>query len=336
MKNESLIPSEVPGLMPFQSTRRQGEAATAFEVTHDVACLQLPIVNLYFVGDPSRLDAPWVLVDAGLPYSTERILEAATDRFGLDREPAAIILTHGHFDHVGALPEIADIWDVPIYAHELEMPYLQGRSSYPPPDPAVGSGAMSFLSRFYPRGPIDLGTRVQLLPADGSVPGMPGWRWIPTPGHSPGHVALFRDADRMLIAGDAFVTVKQESAFDVLFLQRPHVRRPPAYFTPDWEAARRSVATLADLEPNIAATGHGKPMRGEVLREQLHALVRDWDRVAVPAHGRYVQHPAITDRQGIVSVPPPVADPQLIAVAGIGIAATLGTMLLRSSRQHRA
>ena len=41
---------------------------------------------------------------------------------------------------------------------------------------------------------------------------MPGWRWVHTPGHTAGHVSLFRDADRTLIAGDAFVTTKQESA----------------------------------------------------------------------------------------------------------------------------
>jgi len=154
------------------------------EVVPDLACLPLSLVNLYFVGLSGAEDRTWALVDAGLGYAKQKIARAAAVRFGRRSRPVAIVLTHGHFDHVGALPALAEEWDVPVYAHELELPYLTGRSSYPPPDPAVGGGMMSFLSRLYPRGPIDLGDRVRALPSDGSVPGMQGWRWIHTPGHA--------------------------------------------------------------------------------------------------------------------------------------------------------
>src|SRR5438874_153715 len=150
-----------------------------------------------------------------------------------------------------------------------------------------------------------------------------------------GHVSLFRDMDRTLIAGDAFVTVKQESALAVL-TQRQEVRRPPAYYTPDWQAARRSVEALARLQPNVAATGHGLPMYGDRMRRELEALVRNWERVVVPSHGRYVRRPAVADERGVVSVPPPVSDPQLVALAGIGLAAAAGTLLIRNlTRQPR-
>jgi len=311
----------------FRSFTTSG--GTCLEVAPDVVCLQLSIVNLYFVGPPHAGDRSWVLVDAGLPLSTDSIRRAAAERFGPQSRPAALILTHGHFDHVGALPDLAEEWDLPVYAHELEMPYLTGESSYPPPDPAVGGGAMSFLSRFYPRGPIQLGQRVRPLPADGTVPEMPGWRWLHTPGHTAGHVSLFREADRVLIAGDAFVTTKQESALGALLRWTPHVRRPPAYYTPDWPAARRSVATLAQLEPRIAVTGHGLPMSGERLQQELQELVQDWDHSAVPAQGRYIHQPALTDEHGVVSVPPAVPDPQLFALAGVGVAVA-GMLLLRS------
>jgi glyoxylase-like metal-dependent hydrolase (beta-lactamase superfamily II) len=306
----------------------------SFEVAPGLACLQQPIVNLYFHGEPGAGDRSWVLIDAGLPLTEEGIVEAASRRFGPGSRPAAIILTHGHFDHVGALPQLATRWDAPVYAHELERPYLSGRSSYPPPDPAVGGGAMSFLSRFYPRGPIDLGDRLQTLPPDGSVPGMAGWRWLHTPGHAPGHVSLFRDSDQVLIAGDAFVTTKQESALGALLQWDARVRRPPAYYTTDWEAARRSVAMLARLRPEVAATGHGAPMRGEEMRRELEALASHWQDDAVPAWGRYVDRPALTDERGVVRVPAPVVDPQLLALAGLGGVA-LGLWWLHSARRSR-
>jgi glyoxylase-like metal-dependent hydrolase (beta-lactamase superfamily II) len=105
--------------------------------------------------------------------------------------PAAIL----HFDHVGALRELADLWEVPILAHELERPYLDGRSGYPPPDPSVGGTMMSVLSRFYPRGPVDVSPWLRTLPCEGSVPGMTDWRWLHTPGHTPCHVSLWRESD---------------------------------------------------------------------------------------------------------------------------------------------
>jgi glyoxylase-like metal-dependent hydrolase (beta-lactamase superfamily II) len=160
---------------------------------------------------------------------------------------------------------------------------------------------------------------VRPLPADGSVPGMQGWRWIHTPGHSAGHVSLFREADRTLIAGDAFVTTKNESVMAVI-AQRPMVHRPPAYFTPDWASARASVQRLAALEPELAATGHGPPMRGPEMRRQLHTLANDFDRVAVPRHGRNVGRPLFEE---------PV--PRLLL--SVGAAALAGLVLARVTRR---
>lgn len=228
-----------------------------------------------------------MLIDSGLQGCASTVIDTAEERFGKGAAPQAIILTHGHFDHVGAFPELFDYWDVPVYAHRLELPHLTGQADYPPPDPTVGKGVMALLSFTYPNKAIDLGSRVQALPEDESVPHMPSWRWIHIPGHAPGHVSLFRESDRCLIVGDAFVTVKQESLYAVA-TQEQEVHGPPAYFKPDWEAARRSVERLAALQPAIAATGHGVPMSGERLTHELEKLVREFDEVAVPDQGRYV------------------------------------------------
>jgi glyoxylase-like metal-dependent hydrolase (beta-lactamase superfamily II) len=261
------------------------------EVCPDLAYRRLAIVNVVFFGTPGAGDRQWVLIDAGVIGTTGMIITAAERRFGQDSRPAAIVMTHGHFDHVGGVEELADRWRVPVYAHELEHPYLDGSASYPRPDPSVGGGLMSAMSPLYPRGPVNVSRWLRTLPSDGSVPNMPGWRWLHTPGHSAGHVSFWREADRTIIAGDAFITTAQESAYAVA-VQSPEMHGPPMYYTADWEKARTSVELLASLEPELAVTGHGPAMRGSQMRAALHELARDFDRVAVPPKGEYVGKPA--------------------------------------------
>lgn len=264
-------------------------STTVDKAAEGLTRLRFLFVNLFYFGTPQS----WVLVDAGLQGSAGTIVSTAEGLFGKNNPPEAIILTHAHFDHVGAFPELFDTWDVPVYAHPLELPFLTGQRDYPPPDPTVGNGAMALLSFTYPNKAIDLGARVRELPADASVPHMPGWRAVHVPGHTPGQVAFFRDTDRCVIAGDAFVTTKQESLYAVM-TQKEEVQGPPAYFTPEWIEARRSVEKLAALRPEIAATGHGPVMRGEELRSGLEALVRDFDEIALPDQGRYVPESGTT------------------------------------------
>lgn len=282
--------------IPLDSDARAPESEDdgVREVAPDLAYQRLAIVNVAYFGTAGAASGEWVLLDAGVTGTTGTIVDAVEQRFGAGSRPAAIVLTHGHFDHVGALPELAERWQVPVFAHELELPYLDGRASYPPPDPTVGGGMMSTLSPLYPRGPIDVGRWLRPLAADGSVPGMPGWRWLHTPGHTPGHVSFWRESDRTLLAGDAFLTTDQESAYAVA-LQRPSMQGPPMYYTQDWATARASVERLARLEPELAVTGHGRAMRGKPMREALHALARDFERVAMPEQGRYVDHPVPAD-----------------------------------------
>lgn len=261
----------------------------------DLAYQRLAIVNVVYYGKPGTGDRQWVLIDAGMTGTAPLIADAGENRFGQGSRPAAILLTHGHFDHVGALKALAERWDVPIYAHPLEFPYLDGRAAYPPPDPSVGGGLMARLAGFYPRGPINVSRWLHPLPTDGSVPEMPGWQWLHTPGHAPGHVSYWREADRSLIVGDAFITTNQESAFAVA-MQRPELHGPPMYYTPDWEQARQSVERLAALNPDLVVTGHGPAMEGPEMRQALHTLARDFDRIAVPAHGRYVPEPLLAQR----------------------------------------
>jgi glyoxylase-like metal-dependent hydrolase (beta-lactamase superfamily II) len=255
-------------------------------VLPDLYCYTDKIVNLVLVGNPNEQEE-FVLVDCGMPKSAEKIKEMIEERFGEGAIPQAIVLTHGHFDHVGSIAELLEEWKIPVYAHELELPFLSGQCDYPPGDPNVDSGLVAKLSPLFPNHGININAYVHVLPSDGTVPNMPNWKWVHTPGHTPGHISLLREQDRSLIAGDAFVTVKQESLYKVM-TQAQEISGPPKYYTTDWDAAFESVKKLAALKPQIAVTGHGLPMSGEDLAESLNYLVEHFEEIGRPDSGKYV------------------------------------------------
>lgn len=283
MQDQIKLPDDVKADRPRQDDVRDDGSR---ELLPDVAYKQLAIVNVMFVGAPGCGDGRWVLVDTGVMGSAAAIRATARSRFGENGRPAAIALTHGHFDHVGCVGTLAEEWDVPVFAHPMEHPYLDGSTSYPAPDPGVGGGLIAALSPLFPTSPVDLGSRLRALPNDHSVPHMPGWRWIHTPGHAPGHVSLWRQRDGVLIAGDAFVTTKQESVYAAM-TQAAEMHGPPAYFTPDWVSAKRSVEILATLEPQIVITGHGAAMEGPLMRSALEKLAERFDEIALPPKYRH-------------------------------------------------
>lgn len=147
---------------------------------------------------------------------------------------------------------------------------------------------MALSSVFFSRHATNVHLPILALPEDGSVPGLPDWRWIATPGHSPGHVSLWRDAGHVLIAGDAIISTRQES-LTAVWRQRKEVRPPPAYFTCDWHTAYNSMRRLQALEPAILASGHGLPLRGDDWRREMDALIAEFPRRGLPRHGHYVR-----------------------------------------------
>lgn len=272
-------------------------------LAQDVVRVRLPLSNAFLLGTPGQ---PWVLLDTGSPGNAGMIVRAAEARFGLGARarPQAIVLTHGHLDHIGSLWALQKRWEnMSIYVHPLELPYLTGASPYPPPDPTVG-GSMSALSPLLVPGPFDFRPQVHALEELGDLPALRGWTFVNTPGHSPGHISLWRERDRLLIAGDAFVTTVQESLVAALSLRPRKAHGPPAYYTPDWDAARTSVRRLAALQPALAITGHGDPLEGASLLDELAGLATNFDSQARPAHGRYVAQPAVTGSTGVLRLPP--------------------------------
>lgn len=257
---------------------------TSTAAAPDVLLLQFTIVTACIVGEAQG----WVLVDTGLENSADYILKSVDEHIGKDSRPKSIILTHGHFDHVGSVNELAEKWDVPVYAHELEIPYITGKKDYPQGDPTVDEGLVAKMSPSFPHKSINLGYRAVALPPDGNIPGLSGWKWIHTPGHTDGHVSFFRESDKTLIVGDAFTTTKQESFTSVL-TQHKQIKGPPAYLTTDWNAAKESIKRIKELKPRLAIPSHGLPMEGEELTRHLDLLITDFNEIAIPAQGRFVE-----------------------------------------------
>jgi glyoxylase-like metal-dependent hydrolase (beta-lactamase superfamily II) len=311
--------------------------SNSFTVAEGVWGRKDAFVNYYMIED--QTSGKWALVDAGLKWSASTIKHMANEIFGEGSRPSAIILTHGHFDHTGALVKLASEWKVPVYAHALELPYLTGKSSYPPADSSVGGGIMSLMSFLYPKAPINIVKYVKALPDDNTIPGFPEWKYIHTPGHTPGHVSLFREKDKVLIAGDAFSTTKVESAVYAL-THLPALGGPPKFLTTNWASAKLSVIKLAALDPEIVAAGHGKPMHGETMRKQLNNLSRNFDHIAVPATGRYVNEPSLANEQGVLSIPAATESvPTLLRFTGITLAlfsvGLLSYLQIRKMRQSQ-
>ena len=231
--------------------------------------------NAYLVRDESS----WILVDAGWQNDGPRIQAAARSLLGPGMVPSAILLTHVHPDHEGAARELAEAWGCPVFAHPAEIP--------------ISIGDFAAMERY--AGPLDrwlilpvmraMGRRrreailaagslaavIRPLPPDGAIPGVAEWRWIATPGHTPGHVAYVRGRDRVVISGDALVTLAVNSWSGVL-RQRQGLSGPPWYTTWDRDAARTSIAVIADLEPAVLAGGHGLPLAGPGTAAAVHAF----------------------------------------------------------------
>ena len=170
------------------------------------------------------------------------------------RGPDAIILTHGHFDHVGSLERLLDRWDVPGVRPPARVAVYHRALVVPATRPAgrwrrhgvVGEALSARAHR--PRR-----ARAAAARRTAACLGLPGWRWMHTPGHSPGHVSLVREADGAVIAGDAITTTKQESLISVADAAAGAAR-----------AARVLHARLVRGSPIRAGAGGARPVRARL------------------------------------------------------------------------
>ncbi len=258
------------------------------EIAADVYCMEVGTgimrSNVYFV----RSGSSWALINTGSAKCDREIQKAAESLFGANTPPAAILLTHNHPDHAGSTPELARRWGCLVYMHPDELPlvtmdsstYLSTVKKYASP---LDTWVILPVLRVMPRR-----RRESMLPESSfkevarafdpgtGVPSLPDWEYIPTPGHTPGHVSFFRRSDCVLITGDAVLTVHLNSLWGFLLWgfgrNKQRLSGPPWYTTWSWRAAKESVASLARLEPRVLACGHGLPISGSQTAPELRAF----------------------------------------------------------------
>lgn len=183
---------------------------------------------------------PLVLVDSGTRYAARRILR------GLHGSPLrAVLLTHAHPDHQGASPLVCRVRDIPLWCGAGDADAVESGNL----DSLVADrGWNRRWTRFLAGGAHPVGRRLR----EGDRVG--AFVVLETPGVSPGHISLWRESDRVLIAGD--VAVNQHPV-----LGRPGLHEQPARFLWDPAGNRQSLRRLAELRPELVAFGHGPPLR---------------------------------------------------------------------------
>jgi glyoxylase-like metal-dependent hydrolase (beta-lactamase superfamily II) len=163
---------------------------------------------------------------------------------------------------------------------------------------------------------------------------MEDWTAIFTPGHAPGHVVFWRESDRTLVGGDALATADFDSWTGIMS-QKQKISRPLSPFTYDWEKARHSVAAMAELKPRVLACGHGQPMAGDSVADELEKFAREF---VPPEQGRYVAAPAEANEHGVVYEPPKPPDslPKIGAGLVAGLFVVAGVVYSRRGKRAAA
>jgi glyoxylase-like metal-dependent hydrolase (beta-lactamase superfamily II) len=219
------------------------------EIAPDV--FQIPLlprngVNAYLVGD--------VLVDTGLRTSAGKLREAMKGR-----AVKAIALTHAHGDHGGSARKLANELDLPVWVGAGDREATEtGKAVKQAAFDRPGIRTVAGLMGDFPGVPVarDLHEGDELAA---------GFTVLDAPGHSPGHVAYWRESDGVLIGGDVFFNMH-------LLTTVPGLREPPSPLSYDPAQNRASERKLARLEPRIAGFGHGPVIEGDAA-EQLARFV---------------------------------------------------------------
>jgi hydroxyacylglutathione hydrolase len=219
------------------------------ELAEDV--FQLPgkppnMINAYFIEG--------ILIDSGTPQSHRRIFRGLGDRI-----PTAHLVTHAHPDHFGSSARVCERFGIPLMAGEKDAGAIeQGK-----PEMSDTFLGRRILSKIPPPQAHPVATRLK----EGDRVG--NFEVLDAPGHSRGHIALWRAEDKVLVLADVLFNLNP-------LTMRPGLREPPAALTLNPAQNRASARRLAELEPDLVLFGHGPPLRNpEALTWFAASLPKD-------------------------------------------------------------
>ncbi len=231
------------------------------------------LVNWYLLRDGDDL----TLVDAGYPGDVSDVLASIALVGRRPEDVRAVLVTHAHADHLGAVPALHAAHGTPAHAGGLDAERARSGSLQQVSTravlasawrPGVAPWAVRALRRGGTRVPAS--PHVQPFPARGrggalDLPGGPVP--VPTPGHTGGHTAFHLPQHGVVLTGDALVTGHPTS-------RRRGPQLLPTMFDHDRDQARRTLAVLGALDADVVLPGHGDVARGPVAAAVARALAR--------------------------------------------------------------
>ena len=224
------------------------------EVAEGIHWLEHAHVNVYFVEQDGRV----MIIDAGLPGIWPRIRSALRE-LGFEDSVVALVLTHGHFDHVGVAARLRNQYRLPILVHPDDAyiaahPYRYKHELNRFTVPLRNPGSLTILGRMTMAGALRVRGVTDTLPLvpgiAGNLPGTP--EIIHVPGHTAGHIALHFPDRHTLVVGDAFVTLNPYTG-----VKGPQIVSGAA--TANSPQALDSLDRIAALPADKVLTGHGEP-----------------------------------------------------------------------------
>lgn len=203
-----------------------------------------------------------IVFDCGYPWHAAALMDSLRKLGCPPEQLATIAITHDDYDHAGALAELVAASGAQVVAHRLEGASIEGPMwrELPRRQSALSYALRVVTGVAYAARPKQPVTVTQPIEDGAELPG--GWVAVWTPGHTPGHLAYWQPARRILIAGDALGS-----------RLRGEILANVGAYSADNDEVIRSVEKLAALEPDTICFGHGPEIVGNAA-PILHRLAR--------------------------------------------------------------
>lgn len=177
------------------------------------------------------------IIDTGMAFMSKHILREA-EKLG---EIKAILLTHGHSDHVGGVKNIIRERNIPVYAHAFDLDYMEGKAPFPRRKKAEALVPPNVVQ------PLPINENGELEAFGDLIP-------YHTPGHSPGHVVYYHAKDNVLLSGDLFTSKKGQ------------LQQPMKMFTAYMDQAIASSRIVRELKPALVSITHSDDVKDAYLQ----------------------------------------------------------------------